>query len=47
MTRWTARILGILLLIVFMILMLNLQRRLQTMQDTRDGGVTGTTTTGT
>jgi len=39
MNRWGARIIGLLILIVFVLLMLNLQSRLETMQKNR-----GTTT---
>lgn len=46
MNRWGVRILGIVMLIVFILVMLNLQRRLQEMQDMRNGS-TLTTTTGT
>jgi len=48
MNRWMARILGFLILIVFIVLMLNLQKRLQMLQEMRNGGdATMTTTTGT
>jgi hypothetical protein len=46
MNRWGARILGLLMLIVFILLMLSLQKRLEMMQDMRNG-TTLTTTTGT
>ena len=35
MNRWAARIVGLLILIVFVVLMLNLQSRLETMQKNR------------
>jgi hypothetical protein len=40
MTRWAARIVGLLILIVFIVLMLNLQNRLETMQQRRAGAAT-------
>jgi hypothetical protein len=40
MTRWAARIVGLLILIVFILLMLNLQNRLETMQQRRDSAAT-------
>jgi hypothetical protein len=46
MNRWTARILGLLLLIVFLMLMLNLEKQLQMMQQTRgESGATPAQTT--
>jgi hypothetical protein len=47
MTRWGARILGLLILLVFILLMLNLQRQLRMLQEMRSGGATTTATTGT
>ena len=36
MNRWGARIIGLLILLVFVLLMLNLQNRLATMKKQRD-----------
>ena len=41
MSRWVARIVGLLILIVFIVLMLNLQNRLETVRQRR-----ATTTSG-
>jgi uncharacterized integral membrane protein len=40
MTRWAARIVGLLILIIFVVLMLNLQNRLETMRQRRGGAAT-------
>ena len=40
MNRWGARILGLLMLLVFILLMLNLQNRLMTMLQQRGGTAT-------
>lgn len=40
MNRWGARIVGLLILLIFILLMLNLQNRLQTMQQRRVGTAT-------
>ena len=40
MSRWVARIAGLLILIVFIVLMLNLQNRLETMRQRRAGTAT-------
>lgn len=40
MNRWAARIVGLLILLIFILLMLNLQSRLQTMQQRRDSAST-------
>jgi hypothetical protein len=40
MNRWGARIVGLLILLIFILLMLNLQNRLQTMQQRRDSAST-------
>ncbi|MEA2325283.1 MAG: hypothetical protein QOE68_242 [Thermoanaerobaculia bacterium] len=40
MNRWGARIVGLLILIVFILLMLNLQNRLETMQKGRGDAAT-------
>lgn len=44
MNRWAARIIGILMLIVFLLLMMNLQRKLIQMQRSRGTPATSTTT---
>jgi uncharacterized membrane protein len=36
MNRWGARIIGLLILVVFIVMMLNLHSRLETMQKQRD-----------
>jgi hypothetical protein len=40
MNRWGARIVGLLILLIFILLMLHLQNRLQTMQQRRDSAST-------
>ena len=42
MNRWVVRILGIVLLLAFVMLMLNLQRQLATLQQTRQPPATST-----
>jgi hypothetical protein len=41
MNRWAARIVGLLILIVFIVLMLNLQNRLATMRQRRGASTSG------
>jgi hypothetical protein len=45
MNRWGARILALLMLVAFMLLMLNLQRRLLTLLSDRSGAPATTTST--
>ena len=40
MNRWGARIVGLLILLIFILLMLNLQNRLETMQKGRGDAAT-------
>lgn len=40
MNRWGARIVGLLILIIFIVLMLHLQNQLETMQQQRDNSTT-------
>src|SRR5581483_916895 len=44
MNRWTARVVGILMLLVFVLLMMNLQRKLLQLQQSRRAPATSTTT---
>jgi hypothetical protein len=44
MSRWVARIVGLLLLIVFIVLMVHLQNQLEGLQQRRSGSSTTTTT---
>jgi hypothetical protein len=45
--RWVARILGVLMLVVFLMLMANLQKRLMEIQNRQPVRTTTTATTGT